>query len=335
MPTLPGARRTAWPALGLAGLATAAFAVAGVAHFVPVTPPAATSTSAGTGPTSPATSPSTNPEAPPTAAVVAASDAPAPTVEATATGTPTDACRLSDVAGAWQARFASVEAARGGALGASVVTAHGRVIELGTWRTGAAWSTAKVPLAIAVTRADGGQLSPSDGVAVSAAIQRSDNDAAATLWQRLGSGTASATAVQDVLRDAGDGRTTVPPAPPRPGYSAVGQTQWSLTDQASFALRLTSLRGSDATLAAMRDIAPEQRWGLGRLGVVSAFKGGWGPGEDGGYLARQFGVASSSGGPAGVAVAARTAGGFGDAIAGTDAAAGVVAQVLAELPAEC
>jgi hypothetical protein len=46
----------------------------------------------------------------------------------------------------------------------------------------------------------------------------------------------------------------------------------------------------------MDQIVPEQRWGLGSLGASTQFKGGWGPGLDGGYLVRQMGILRLSNG---------------------------------------
>ena len=158
--------------------------------------------------------------------------------------------------------------------------------------TDAAWSTSKVPLSIAALRAaeeagDQGQVSQVTGQ-MEQAITASDNAAADALWASLGEPAAAARAVQDVLSEAGDS-TTVESEKVRSEYSAYGQTRWSVSDQARFASRLTCLPGADSVIDAMGRVAPDQAYGLGQIdGAI--FKGGWGPGEDGRYLVRQFGL---------------------------------------------
>ncbi|GAB3942671.1 hypothetical protein [Corynebacterium tapiri] len=148
-----------------------------------------------------------------------------------------------------------------------------------------AWSTIKVPLAIAALRAD-----PSLSGVAHSAITVSDNDAAQQLWESLGGGEQAAAAVEQVLRECGDDHTEVNPQVTRPGFSAFGQTDWSLADQASFARCLSTSTGqAEATvLAAMGEISPQHAYGIGQL-EGARFKGGWGPEESGPYLVRQFG----------------------------------------------
>ena len=159
-----------------------------------------------------------------------------------------------------------------------------------------AWSTVKVPLAIAALRA----RPDLTGVAQQA-ITVSDNAAAETLWSALG-GEPGAAAVEAVMARAGDGTTRVPTSRLRPGYSIFGQTRWVLADQARFAAGLACLPDADPVLGMMTRIDPSQQWGLGRV-PGAAFKGGWGPTADGtGYLVRQFGVIASDDGLVGVAI---------------------------------
>ena len=47
-------------------------------------------------------------------------------------------------------------------------------------------------------------------------------------------------------------------------------------------------------LQLMGEVVRGQRWGLGTSGVSSRFKGGWGPGPDGRYVVRQFGLLEPS-----------------------------------------
>lgn len=160
-----------------------------------------------------------------------------------------------------------------------------------------AWSTVKVPLAIAALRA----RPDLTGVAQQA-ITVSDNAAAETLWSALGGEPGAAAAVEAVMARAGDGTTRVPTSRLRPGYSIFGQTRWALADQARFAAGLACLPDADPVLGMMTRIDPSQQWGLGRV-PGAAFKGGWGPTADGtGYLVRQFGVIASDDGLVGVAL---------------------------------
>ena len=164
--------------------------------------------------------------------------------------------------------------------------------------TDVAWSTIKVPLAIAALR-----VSPDLYGVAEQAITVSDNAAAETLWAALGGEPGAAAAVDGVMAQAGDGITRVPTSRLRPGFSIFGQTQWALGDQALFAAGVACMPDADAVLGMMARIDPSQQWGLGRV-PGAMFKGGWGPGADGtGYLVRQFGVIETADGRAGVAIA--------------------------------
>lgn len=203
----------------------------------------------------------------------------------------------------------------------------------GDWSSGVAWSTIKVPLAVAAVRADGGRPSSAVSALITRAITQSDNAAAEALWQRLGEGAAAGKAVRAVLRDGGDPRTQVQTARVRPPFTAFGQTQWPLSAQASFAARLPCVRGAAPVLDLMGRITGGQRWGLGSLGSSARFKGGWGPGPGGGYLVRQLGVVSvPGGGHVGVALASEPAdGSFETAKANLTQMSGRLARQLATL----
>ncbi len=185
------------------------------------------------------------------------------------------------------ASFAELAASRGGQLGIAWTDLGGRgtVHEAGTWSSGPAWSTMKVPVAIAVLRQNG-----SANDQMRAAITRSDNTAAMALWGQLGSPQQAGTKSQQVLARAGDGATTVQTTVTRAGFTPFGQTNWALTSQARFMAGVTCQRDAAPVISLMGQIAPDQRWGLGRVPGVVAFKGGWGPGPDGRYLVRQMGV---------------------------------------------
>lgn len=167
----------------------------------------------------------------------------------------------------------------------------------GAWQTGVAWSTIKVPLAIAVAR-----VSPQPLEANATAITVSDNPAADNLWAALGGGTTSSSSISTVLAEGGDTTSQVPSTHTRPGYSIYGQTRWSLADQTRFATALPCLSGAARVVDLMGQISPAQRWGLGRI-PGARFKGGWGPGENGGYLVRQFGLVPGAGGDVAVSIA--------------------------------
>lgn len=175
--------------------------------------------------------------------------------------------------------------------------------------TDAAWSTSKVPLSIAALRAaeeagDQGQVSQVTGQ-MEQAITASDNAAADALWASLGEPAAAARAVQDVLSEAGDS-TTVESEKVRSEYSAYGQTRWSVSDQARFAGQLGCLSSAGPVVEAMGQVDPGQSYGIGRVDGAW-FKGGWGPGADGRYLVRQFGLVPGDDGtsvPVAVAVIA-------------------------------
>jgi len=188
-----------------------------------------------------------------------------------------------------------------------------------------AWSSIKVPLAIAALRAD-----PSLEPQMVAAITVSDNDAAQALWDGLGGGVDAASAVMGVLREGGDATTAVPSERLREGYTVFGQTQWPLAEQARFGAGLPCIADSGAVLGEMGRVSVDQRWGLGRLDGAR-FKGGWGPSMDGGYLARQFGIVPAGGGEVAVAIMARAAD-FGSATQVLDGIAESVRGELGDMP---
>ncbi|WJY69992.1 hypothetical protein [Corynebacterium aurimucosum] len=166
-----------------------------------------------------------------------------------------------------------------------------------------AWSTVKVPLAIAAERAG-----VAEADVVSRAITYSDNAAADSLWEALGGGEQAAQATQAII-----GTSTVPATPPRPGFSAFGQTQWSVSQQAEFIAALGCQEGADPILVAMGQPDPAQHYGLRTLeGAV--MKGGWGPAEDGSYEARQMGLITLGEHTVAVAIyAAAPSGDYGEA----------------------
>jgi hypothetical protein len=173
-----------------------------------------------------------------------------------------------------------------------------RTYSLGRWWSGVAWSTIKVPLAIAALRSD--WLTARELAAK--AITESDNRASEQLWSLLGEPVDAARKVQGVVAEGGDTATVVESRRLRRGFTAFGQTQWSLQRQARFAAELPSIPGAEDVIELMADLTPDHRWGLAANGAAA--KGGWGPGTDGEYLVRQFGILPTPSAQWGVALAA-------------------------------
>ncbi|WP_245662521.1 hypothetical protein [Nocardia vermiculata] len=210
--------------------------------------------------------------------------------------------------GSLAADFAELQPSLGGRASMSIMAVGGRgAADMGEWSPGPAWSTMKAPLALAVLRTNGNTRT----YQMTAALTESDNLAADGLWQQLGTPDQAAHAVQAVLREGGDERTTVPATPPRSQYSAFGQADWSLSDQVRWASRLPCLPDSDTVTALMGQVVWGQQWGLGRLGDAR-FKGGWGPDPQGNYLVRQFGLLPTARGEVAIAIAAQASSGTFD-----------------------
>jgi hypothetical protein len=178
------------------------------------------------------------------------------------------------------------------------IAAAGSTHALGAWSTGVAWSTIKVPLAIAALRAEVG----SSELVVNA-ITQSDNAAAEELWCQLGEPAEAGRKVRAVLNDAGDTSTVVESRRRRPGYTAFGQTQWSLVRQAQFAAGLSGIPDAARVVDLMHTLCADHCWGLAAEGFAA--KAGWGPGVDGSYLVRQFAIVPADAGDVGVALAAQ------------------------------
>lgn len=88
---------------------------------------------------------------------------------------------------------------------------------IGDLLAGPAWSTMKVPVAIAAVKAAGDHPDAQTLGLIHAALTSSDNAAAMQLWARLGRPAAAAARTQSVLRAGGDTTTVVPSATSRPG----------------------------------------------------------------------------------------------------------------------
>ena len=133
-----------------------------------------------------------------------------------------------------------------------------RTYSLGRWWSGVAWSTIKVPLAIAALRSD--SLRAQDLAAK--AITESDNGASEQLWSGLGDPAEAARRVQDIIAEGGDTATAVESRRLRRGYTAFGQTQWTLQRQARFAAELPSIPDSADVIDLMKRLTTAHQWGL-------------------------------------------------------------------------
>ncbi|OBI00978.1 hypothetical protein A5678_17420 [Mycobacterium sp. E2733] len=202
-------------------------------------------------------------------------------------------------------------------------------LTLGDWRSGPAWSTMKVPLTIAALREEDPPQLTSE---MTAAITESDNAAAESIWQSLGDPITAAHKVEDVLRETGD-ETTVQSRKVRPQFTAFGQSDWSLFNQARFMALAVCEKRNEPIFALMGQIEPGQDWGIGDISGTR-FKGGWGPSPAGKYLVRQIGILSGPTGMVAVAVAAEPySGSFADGTHDLTEVAHWLTSHIATLPA--
>ncbi|MCA1782466.1 MAG: hypothetical protein ABR500_05070 [Dermatophilaceae bacterium] len=210
------------------------------------------------------------------------------------------------------AAFADRTARLGGQYALAWVDADGLHV-LGSPPGETAWSTIKVPLAIAAATEV-----PDDGTwqQIGAAITRSDNAAALALWTALGPPEEAASDVDKVLDAYGSPEARTEHADVRPPFSAFGQTQWSNQSQARFASDVMCEPDSSPAgrvRAEMSRVALDQRWGIGAL-ESAHLKGGWGPEPDGAYVLRQLGDGQVAGQRYALGLSARSAtGSYADA----------------------
>lgn len=214
----------------------------------------------------------------------------------TAASRPPTSAVITTSADELNASFAQLAAGLAGDVGVTVYGGQ-EPRTFGTWNSGTAWSTIKVPLAVAALRRDPGAAGP----LVTRVIVNSDNAAAESLWALLGSGEQAAKAVQEVLGEGGDTATTVQSQRVRPPFTPFGQTIWSQDQSARFVFGLPCVADAGEVLGKMRGVDAGQQWGLAGRAAV---KGGWGPGESGGYLVRQLAVLEVGDKTIGVSLAA-------------------------------
>lgn len=201
---------------------------------------------------------------------------------------PTSADQAATVTAQLASLVGDVEKKYGVTAGVSL-QAGGGVVHAGEIEDARAWSTVKVPIALAAVQkglADGTADDLTDDIGL--ALTMSDNDAALRLWETLGTDEQSSAAVDDIFRQAGD-PTDAEGDRAREDYGGFGDIHWSLDNQVIFANRLGCLDGADRVLDQMGQVVPEHRRGLGLL-PGARFKGGWGDEPDGTYLLREFGL---------------------------------------------
>lgn len=203
------------------------------------------------------------------AAVLPTEAGEAPGEGASASDAPLQA-QLEAVAGEVVAEF-------GGRLGIAVAGETGAV-GAGDAEATPAWSTIKVPIAIAALRAD-----PALYPTAASAITVSDNAAAEELYWAVGPGP-----VNRVLAEAGL-EVSLNTEVVRPEFSTFGQTLLTPAQEAQLAGTIACLDGAGDVLGLMGSVDSGQAWGLGVL-PGSMFKGGWGPESDGAYQVRQLGL---------------------------------------------
>lgn len=209
--------------------------------------------------------------------------------------------------------FSELESSLPGQAGIAIgPPGSGPAATAGALTSGSAWSTSKVPVAMRVLQEAGSPsgLSSRQQEEIRSALTLSDNEAALSLFGDLeaahGGPAGAAAAVDEVLAEAGDTTTHVSSVG-RDGFTPFGQTEWSLELQELFMSRLAagcigSPGASEYVLGLMGEVSSDT-WGLGSTGLPARWKGGWGPGTDGRYLARQMGVLSVDGGETVVALA--------------------------------
>ena len=235
------------------------------------------------------------------AAVLEAEGQPASALRTQAVApSPADDTAEQDLRAGLQELIEQVDAAHDGEVGVSVTTPEG-LVSAGDVEVAKAWSTIKVPIAIAAMQKEvGTELQVED------TISYSGNEEAAALWAALGGGEQAAATVDSLLwRNGGIAhtRTTVDEYPGE--ATPIGFIPWSLEGQATFASRLPCIPGVETVWEAMGNIAPWQRAGLGEIDGMH-FKGGWSEEEDEdySYTYRQFGALPTEEGTLGVAIIA-------------------------------
>lgn len=191
-----------------------------------------------------------------------------------------------------------VERKFGGEIGIAVFDAQG-VVSTGAQRKPLAWSTIKVPIALAAER-----VGKPDQYLIDKGLKESDNATPWVLWTQIraangGSERKTRLAVSRVTAKS-DARPYFPRTPE--GYpTPYGYARWGIEEQARFAATLPCTHKGERVYKAMGDVVDWQSYGLGRIDGMH-FKGGWGRHEDGTYTQRQMGVLNVGDGHLGFAI---------------------------------
>ncbi|MEE3849944.1 hypothetical protein VZC37_06345 [Gordonia sp. LSe1-13] len=227
--------------------------------------------------------------------------------------------------------FNRLSASIGAPVGIAVAPVGGVAdprLQFGDQSSHVAWSTIKVPLALAAQRAIG------PTAAETAAIVDSDNESAEHLWAALGTPAQAAAAVTGILREGRDEETIVPEQRRRPGFTVFGQTVWALPAAATFTANLRCLPGGRPVAALMSRVASNQKWGAEIMPspTSTAVKGGWGPGIAGGYLVRQIALVDHSDGRATAVAMSAVADSLDSGVAHLNAIGNWLDAVLNQLP---
>lgn len=231
------------------------------------------------------------------------------TTTAAPTTTPQPADVLPDSAKAQLQSVVDATIARYGGEAAIAISNGNTTLSAGDISVPSAWSTIKVPIAIAALRANN---SANTQQLARAAIVNSDNNAARSLYGQLGDSTTAAATVDTILAEGGNASIHTQPRTIRPPYTSFGQTNWPVPDAANFAAHLPCFSGSHQVRSYMQNITNGGDYGLGTLSGVG-FKGGWGPDASGKYLVRQMGFLQlTDGSTVGIAIASLpSAGSYG------------------------
>lgn len=169
------------------------------------------------------------------------------------------------------------------------ISGENRVLTAGVEGMSPAWSTIKVPIAIAALR-DG-----ADESLVDLAIKESDNDAASALWsQVVWTEGDPAEVINDMLKHY-DAEADI-------NTAAFGYSEWPLKQQANFGRQIECIPEAEYVYEALDDVVDWQKEGLSAQPNTRA-KGGWGLSEvDDIYTDRQVGEMTIDGGDIGLAI---------------------------------
>ena len=179
-----------------------------------------------------------------------------------------------------EAEVERIEADTDTSIGIVLIDDDDAAVTAGDVTSLAAWSTIKVPVAMAATEHCDASEEVLDTL-ITSTIEVSDNGSADQLWMCLAAAGGAKKLVADELAKA-DATATL--------EEAWGTSEWSLNSQARYAHYLAELSDREpdnAVLDKMVHVDKSQSWGLGALGIP--FKGGWSDDTDGSWQSRQLG----------------------------------------------